>query len=84
MRSLQLQVIHGGKEGPTYNNNLFSVKQYRYNLTGSGINQPPPSSRFGHCSFSYIGCRLWNCLPHDIRDVSCISNFGEEVSNMAD
>lgn len=69
------------KEGPTYDNNLYSVKQCRYNLTGSGsrMNQPAPSSRFGHCSFSYIGCRLCNCLPQDIRDASCISNFGEEV-----
>ena len=30
-----------------------------------------------HCSFSYIGCRLWNSLPQYIRDIyaSCISIF---------
>ena len=46
-----------------------TVHGYRTRSSQHGSFVPPKVKSFGMKSISYVGCRLWNMLPPDIRDI---------------
>ena len=60
-------------------NTQDSVHNYNTRLSSNGGLALPKVKSFGLKSFSYIGCKLWNMLPSNIREHSTISGFKQAV-----
>ena len=48
-------------------------------LSDSGRYATPIVKSYGKRSFAYIGCKLWNSLPQNVRDANSTSSFKIKV-----
>ena len=57
---------------PTYIQNLFSIKDNHYSMRDSLLLVQPKkeTTNFGLRTISYLGSRLWNELPCDLKNIS--------------
>ena len=67
---------------PVYLHDLFSERHTDYDLSDSfrNLNLPKPSNDYLKCSFGYSGALLWNSLPENIRAITSIGQFKEEIN----
>ena len=57
---------------PSYLQDLFSYKTWGHTLA---LSVPAVNSLYGKRAFSYIGPKLWNTLPKDLKECATIANF---------
>ena len=50
-----------------------------FSMTETNRYSVPSVKGFGHKSFAFIGCKLWNGLPQDIRDSKSLHDFKLKV-----
>jgi hypothetical protein len=57
---------------PCYLQDLFSYKTWGHTLA---LNVPAVNSSHGKKAFSYMGPKLWNNLPKNLKECATITNF---------
>ena len=74
------KIING--DGPSYLQNLFSVRGSGYNLRDSEIklNLPKPRTNYLKRSLCYSGALLWNSLPQNIRMLRSLPLFKNSLN----
>ena len=67
---------------PPYLNNMFTQKSIGYNLRDSSILEQNKFTtlRYGYKSFRYFGSKLWNSLPHDVKNSETICAFKRNIT----
>ena len=81
VRCLAIEVfkcVHGNN--PAYLNNLFKQSNLKYNLRDSSRLEQPKFHTFtyGLRSFRYYGSKLWNILPHWVKNTKDIERVQEK------
>ena len=66
---------------PVYIQEMFLDAVNNYNLRATNTLYIPKfnTRTFGYRSFSYMGAKLWNVLPNELREVSALPRFKELV-----
>ena len=67
---------------PAYLNNLFSQSIPKYDLRDSFRLEQPKFHTFtyGFRSFRYFGSKLWNILPHSVKNTKDINVFKKNIT----
>ncbi len=67
---------------PSYVNEMFRVNECNYNLRNPyPLEQKPfKTVTYGYRSFSYMGSKLWNELPNQLKSITSESEFKEVIS----
>ena len=83
VRCLAIEVfkcVHGNN--PAYLNNLFKQSNLKYNLRDSSRLEQPKFYTFtyGLRSFRYYGSKLWNILPHWVKNTKDLNVFKKNIT----
>ena len=83
IRCLAIEVfkcVHGNN--PAYLNNLFSQPILKYDLRDSFRLEQPKFHTFtyGFRSFRYYGSKLWNILPHSVKNTKDMNVFKKNIT----
>ena len=83
IRCLAIEVfkcVHGNN--PAYLNNLFSQPILKYDLRDSFRLEQPKFDTFtyGFRSFRYYGSKLWNILPHSVKNTKDMNVFKKNIT----
>lgn len=67
---------------PDYMVNMFTRNNHDYNMRNrQGLIQPSFSTiKYGYSTFSYLGAKIWNRLPNDVKESSSLSVFKNRLS----
>ena len=67
---------------PKYMNEMFTPKSPSYNFRDSSILVQPgfDGKSYGYRSFRYIGAKLWNMLPNNIKTTDDLQTFKREIT----
>ena len=65
------------KLNPSYLHDIFQVKDISYNMRDSSkLTQPKYNTKtHGYRSFKYLGAKLWNELPTQVKSAVSINEF---------
>ena len=68
---------------PTYLCSLFDVQNHQYNCRGhKSVKQKKfKTIKHGYQSFTYIGSKLWNALPNEVRKSTDVHTFKKAVKD---
>ena len=67
---------------PQYMNNFFKIKSIPYGFRDSTILEQPEfnTKTYGYRSFRYVGAKLWNVLPVNLKNIDNLDIFKREIS----
>ena len=67
---------------PQYMNNFFKIKSIPYGFRDSTILEQPEfnTKTYGYRSFRYVGAKLWNVLPLNLKNIDNLDIFKREIS----
>ena len=67
---------------PQYLNAMFSLKTTPYDLRDPNIlNQPRFLTKtYGYKSFQYMGAKLWNILPNELKNINTLDTFKRAIT----
>ena len=68
---------------PKYLNDMFTLPDSNYEFRNEKrVLQPKfQTYRYGYKSFRYFGSKIWNMLPHNIKNVEDLHSFKTEIYN---
>ena len=71
------------KKAPVYLQNLFHERSTDYDLRNSfhklTLRCPGPRTYYFKRSFSYSGALWWNSLPENVREITSVGKFKEQL-----
>ena len=71
---------------PEYMTNMFRRQDHRHNVRNQhGLVQIPfRTVRYGYNSFGYLGAKVWNSLPNDMKCAQSLSMFKKQIARIND
>ena len=66
---------------PSYMSDIFCEKRNLLRTRHSHLNltQPARKTNFGQAALSYLGPKLWNTIPNNIKDSQTLNTFKHKV-----
>ena len=71
---------------PDYVSEMFQRQNHGYDVRNNqGLVQPSFSTiRYGFNSVRYLGSKIWNNLPNDVKNSNSLSVFKKRLRNVTD
>ena len=89
-RNLQILMVEIYKTvhklNPSFMNEIFIQKSSHYHLRNSRLMKIPKTRTITHGieSLSYLGCKLWNNLPENLKNLNTLHTFKVKIKQWKD